>query len=549
MKKVLNEEQSPDVFQTDTVLVDINEQFTLDSLNQWTTTIGLIQSSVTLIEKTFPSYEAHIFYHESEFHEYREIDREGLTSIPDDSIFIGCLSMVDSVILLEKFFSDFQIDDPITMQFFREIYGGKYIVPVVHCFELLAFILVCTKSDSNENTKIYEKELDANSVDFFSQLTNRLQINLYAASVADKRQRELLKMTQYPTMLQHHRTLDEVYSNLLTGLAKQIQFDKGVCYAYEEETNTLVPFDRHGIKGKIATLKNGAGISGQVFEWQKPIFIPDRMSHPAYSLMAEEKFIDGAFISVPLGNDKMKLGVVTLVCSPGSKNSFGVEHRYMLEIAASFITNEITNRHLFAELDESNFNVVKSLALALEAKDTYTEGHSARVTKYSVEIAKRLGYSQERIHQLRYGAMLHDIGKIGISDAIINKKTRLTDEEYNEMKAHTEIGYKIVNNNPFFNDVKDYIRYHHETLTGTGYYHKKKDDYPEEAMVISCADIFDALTSNRPYRKALPFEEALKELKTSVDVHFTKEIYDAFADYVHSKDFSTEATPEIEYKR
>lgn len=518
---------------------DMNEQFSLDSLNQWTTTMGLIQSSVALIDKAIPGCSAHVFYHESEFHEYREIDREGLMSIPDDSIFIGCLSMTDGVSTLDKFFSDFQIDDAITERFLREVYNGRLIAPVVHCFDLLAFILVCSDGAADADS------LRDGCEDFFSQLTSRLQINLYAASVADKRQRELLKMTQYPAMLQKRRSLDDVYTHLLDDLSKQIQFDRGVCYAIEDATGTLVPFAKRGTRGRIPKLKSGAGISGQAFEWQKSIFVPDRASHPAYSLMTDEKFIEGSFISVPLGNDKMRFGVITLVCLPGSKNSFGVEHRYMTEIAASFIASEITNRRLFARLDESNFNVVKSLALALEAKDSYTEGHSARVTKYSVEIARRIGYSKEMLHQLRYGAMLHDIGKIGISDAIINKKGKLTDDEYNTIKTHTEIGFKIVNNNPFFDDVKNYIRYHHETMTGTGYYSKKKGDYPEEAMVISCADIFDALTSDRPYRKALSFGEALDEMESLVNVNFTKKIYGALAEYVRSSEFSTDISEEM----
>ena len=125
--------------------------------------------------------------------------------------------------------------------------------------------------------------------------------------------------------------------------------------------------------------------------------------------------------------------------------------------------------------------------------------------------------------------MLHDIGKISISNAIKQKKTSLTDEEFRQIKEHTEIGYNIVNNNPFFSDVKNFIRYHHETINGTGYYGKKIGEYPEEAMIISAADIYDALTSDRPYRKALSTEEALNEMKKQIGVHFTSRIYDALA--------------------
>ena len=519
------------------VLQDVNKQFSLDELDNWTTATGLVQSVISLIERSFPAATAHVFYHEAEFHEYREIDREGLTSIPDDSLFIGCLSMVDGVMPLEQLFADFQIDDPLIAQFLQIIYSGRYIVPVVHRFELLAFILVCAK-DGEAPLELSE----AQQRDLLS-LADRVQINLYAAAVADRQQRGLLSLASYPAALQKHRTLDELYAHLLHDLEPQLSFDCGVCYAYEEETNQLIPFSTKGITANVPPLKLGKGISGQAFEWNKIIHAPDRATHPSYAVMKEEPFIAGSFISVPFGSMDERAGVITF--SRSSKNPFGVEHRYMLQIAAAFITSEMTNRKLFAKLDESNFNVVKSLARALEAKDAYTEGHSARVTKYALIIARNLGYSAERMHKLRYGAMLHDIGKIGITDAIINKDGRLTDEEFTTIKGHTEIGYRILSNNPFFDSIKDFIRYHHETLTGTGYYKKKAGEYPEEAMVISCADIFDALTSDRPYRKALPIPVAIEELQKQCGVHYTQEIFEALKSYVLSEAFSTELDDDI----
>lgn len=535
-------------------IADINKTAILDSLNQWTTTLELVRSAVSLLEGTLTGYKAHIFCHESVIHEYREVDREGLASIPDDAIFIGCLSMLDGPAMLKQFMADFQINDPMTEQLLTEVYGGVFIVPVVHSFELLAFIILCKEDgenipvaaasfnneqgkskspiDSDKNNTAVRLTGEENV--FLQELTKRLQVNLFAASVADKRQRELLTMTQYPARLQRHKTLKEVYSSLLSDLSQQITFDRGVCYAYEAETNLLVPFNKKGIRSKIPNLKSGEGISGQVFEWSKSVFVPNRATHGAYSIMKEEPFIKGSFISVPLRTSSMRYGVVTLMRDadkPGKK-TFSMEHRYMLEIAAAFIASEITSRSLIGELEESNFNVVKSLTTALEAKDAYTEGHSERVTKYAVGIAQNMGYAEERIHSLRYGAMLHDIGKIGITDAIINKTDRLTDDEYSIIKEHTEIGYKIVNGNPFFKDVKNYIRYHHETIDGKGYYHKKMGEYPVEAMIISCADIFDALTSDRPYRKALPYDKALEDLKQQVGVHFTEEVFDALKAYI-----------------
>ena len=503
------------------VISDINKKFTLDELDNWETATGLIQSVVSYVEQNLRNCAAHVFFHECEFHEYREIDREGITSIPDDSIFIGCMSMVDGIMSLQRVFSDFHIDEPLIEQCLSEIYQGKYIVPVVHRFKLLAFILVCQKDNEKgiELSPEQTKELLA--------IADRLKTNLYAASVADRQQRQLLRLSSFPQTLKAHISLDEIYSSLLKDLTTQIDFSSGVCYAFEEETGLLIPVDKQGIDGNVNSVHMGRGISGQAADRGKIIIVPERESHPTYSIMAEESFITGSFLSVPFGTTKELYGVLTLC----RKTPFGAESRYMMEIAASLIASEIANRELLLKLEESNFNVVKSLASALEAKDANTEGHSARVAKYSVNIAKLLGYNETRLHDLKYGAMLHDIGKIGITDAIINKDGKLTDEEYTTIKGHTEIGYRILGNNPFFEKIRTFVRYHHETLIGTGYYKKKLGEYPEEAMIISCADIFDALISDRPYRKALPIEVALTELKKLIGIHFTEPIYLALKQY------------------
>ena len=139
-------------------------------------------------------------------------------------------------------------------------------------------------------------------------------------------------------------------------------------------------------------------------------------------------------------------------------------------------------------------------------------------------IAQALNLSYDSIRRIRYAAILHDIGKIGISDSIITKTSSLTDAEYKEIKKHTEIGYDIVNDSGFFSEIRDLIRYHHEKIDGTGYYEKRPGDYPWEAMIISLADIYDALASDRPYRKAYTHEEALVSLEKLVGINFDQNI-------------------------
>ena len=505
----------------------VNDEFDMDSLNNWTTTVGLVKSVIELVERRIDSCKCHLFFHAPEYHEYREIDKEGITSFSDDSLFIGFLAMENGVILLDKIFAAYKIDDPMVSEVLKNIYSCRYILPVVHGFEMVAFLLFCSKDPDKRLT------MKKDEIQFLQKLNSRLQINLYAASIATRGQRNLLNLKKYPFTLQKHDKISDVNNALFEDLKEEISFTRGVAYRYDNEMKTLYPFAFYNVeREKVPTLKFGEGISGQVFKNWISVFVPDRQGHPAYSMMKEEPFIQGSFISVPLGNEQKRIGVITIARSKQSKEPFSVEHQYVMEIAAAFFASEINNRDLRDKIEESNMSVVKSLANALEAKDLYTEGHSDRVAEYSVGIARRMGYSPERIHMLRYGAQLHDIGKIGIADAIINKPDRLTESERDIIKTHTEIGYKILAVNPYFENVKDFVRFHHEHLDGTGYNGKKEGEYPEEAEIISCADVYDALTSDRPYRKALERGQALQILATDIGKKFSQKIYDAMVDYI-----------------
>ena len=276
-------------------------------------------------------------------------------------------------------------------------------------------------------------------------------------------------------------------------------------------------------------------ISGQTLDRHRAIYVQDRASHPSFSMITGEKFITGSFISAPVQTDKRAFGVVTIARKADSAESFGMEHRYTLEIAMTFVASEINNRLLYDELEQSYFSTVAALSRALEAKDLYTRGHSERVMKISVGIAHTLNLSPEAVRRIRYAAILHDIGKIGIRDSIITKPSSLTEGEYAEVKRHTEIGYDIMNQHGFFGEIRELIRYHHEKMDGSGYYAKHTGDYPWEAMIISIADIYDALTSDRPYRSAFTQEKALFSLEQLVGVSFDEKIFKAFRTWLKNE--------------
>lgn len=162
-----------------------------------------------------------------------------------------------------------------------------------------------------------------------------------------------------------------------------------------------------------------------------------------------------------------------------------------------------------------------SLTAALDARDRETEGHSLRVTKLAVRLGETLGYKAKQLKILERGSLLHDIGKIGISDTILHKPGPLTEAEWEIMRLHPDIGAKIVEGIPFLEETIPLIRHHQERWDGSGYPAKLKGtDIPELARLFSVIDAFDALTSNRPYRQKISIKEALEYLKEMSGIHF-----------------------------
>jgi len=162
-----------------------------------------------------------------------------------------------------------------------------------------------------------------------------------------------------------------------------------------------------------------------------------------------------------------------------------------------------------------------ALANAIDAKDRYTRGHSARVARYSRLIAERAGLPEDECEKMYFAALLHDVGKIGVRNEILNKVKKLTDEEFEEVKAHTVLGCRIlssIRNSPF---LRDGAHYHHERYDGTGYPEGLSgEDIPECARIIAVADAYDSMTSTRSYRDSLAQERVREELANGVGTQF-----------------------------
>lgn len=190
---------------------------------------------------------------------------------------------------------------------------------------------------------------------------------------------------------------------------------------------------------------------------------------------------------------------------------------------------------LFVDTKRMHLELLRALTAAVDAKDPYTRGHSARVAALALEIADRLHLSGRQKEIIEYAAILHDVGKIGIADAILSKPGRLNPEEYRIVQEHPLIGYRIVKDVDFLRQVAEVILSHHERCNGKGYPHGKcKEEIPLEARIVAVADVFDALTSERPYRRAYTVEEALAIMENEEEGHFDPEILSVLKGIVQS---------------
>ncbi|HLM59327.1 MAG TPA: HD domain-containing phosphohydrolase, partial [Pyrinomonadaceae bacterium] len=182
------------------------------------------------------------------------------------------------------------------------------------------------------------------------------------------------------------------------------------------------------------------------------------------------------------------------------------------------------NRQLFV-------GTVKALAAAIDGKDKYTRGHSERVSRISVAIGQRLGLSEEELEKLRISALLHDVGKIAVNDAILNKPSALTDEEFEIMKKHPTAGYKIMAQIPAMKDYLPGIYMHHEMINGAGYPQGLKGaEIPLQPRIISVADTFDAMTIDRPYQKGFSLEDSLNRIKSFVGTRYDGKVVEALVE-------------------
>jgi len=279
----------------------------------------------------------------------------------------------------------------------------------------------------------------------------------------------------------------------------------------------------------------GEGISGYVAKEGQPITLTAKNGETvecdgiglAIKSAVSVPLLNREFRGVGMAINEQIIGAMTIV-NTEEADALEAEELDLLQSLSSLLANAIHNARMEERNRATFLRTLESLATALEARDDYTRGHSQRVCDLSVMIGSKLGLLSDALEELRIGTILHDIGKIGVPDAILNKPGRLTNEEFEFMRTHPVIGYEICRPLMLSDGVLMIIRNHHEKLDGSGYPDGLKGgELPLSLRIVCVADAFDAMSSRRPYRGVMDMSNVMGELSKGAGVQFDSVVVEA----------------------
>jgi len=334
--------------------------------------------------------------------------------------------------------------------------------------------------------------------------------------------------------------LDEKYilHSILEQLYQAARATIGIILMLEEEKQHFIFYDAIGINLSESSIRNLAWSLKRQYHnlpaGLDKVHLFDVQTFTKRSDFIFEKSI--GFRSLyfqPLGMEGQILGAVLLGNRQETINFSQEDVRRVAGVALT-AGAQLERIWLYRELQSMVINMIHAFVSTIEAKDKYTCGHSERVTNYSLKMASLLGWKKEIQDVLRMSAILHDIGKIGVPEAILMKSGSLTEWEYSIIKCHPENGAHIVEKVPQFQYVLPGILFHHERYDGKGYPHGLGgQEIPEFGRLIAVADAYDAMTGERPYRKGLQHEQAIQELQANCGKQFDPEMVEVFLQAYH----------------
>jgi len=302
-----------------------------------------------------------------------------------------------------------------------------------------------------------------------------------------------------------------------------------------DETGDLVTSACRGNcseSGSVFRLRQGQGIPWHIIKTRKPLIVGDVSKHPAFLASPHTR---NSIMAAPIMTKGKTLGIIC-VSDKNDNAEFLPNELKLLSTIANQAAIAIENSRLCRNLEHLFLSIVRSFAAALDAKSAWTAGHSERVTTYAVAIAGALEADKTFLEEIRTCGLLHDVGKIGIPEAILDKPDRITAREYKTIQQHPIKGAQILEHIHSFDNIIPGIKYHHERWDGRGTPEGLAGEgIPMIARILAVADSYDAITSNRPYREKREKHEAVDEIVRCSGTQFDPSVVNAFLNAVEQK--------------
>ncbi len=408
-------------------------------------------------------------------------------------------------------------------------------VPIMHDHALLGVLNV-----NNKRSGEAFFEDDQNLLLGISGQISQAIANASLHEKTDMQVAELSLIQELGKAVNSSLDLDSVLNYFIDMTTRITDSDRATLMLYDDANQELYVEVSRGFEDPEVLevrLKLGEGVAGRAAQLKRPIKIENTGKSADYKELPNlKRKTDLTLISAPLINKDNLVGVINCERVLSKKGPFTPENLDLLETLGSQASIAIENARLYHNLLNVYLETIRSLAAAIDAKDSYTHGHSRRVTDLSVGIALEMGLARSEVDTIRHASLLHDVGKIGISEQILLKPGRLTDDEFETIKSHPHIGAGILNSIEFLKNVCEIIKHHHERYDGKGYPNNLAgNDIPLGSRIICVADSFDAITSCRPYRKPLTFDEAAEEVQRCAGSQFDPIVVAAFVKLRNSK--------------
>ncbi|MDD5089682.1 MAG: GAF domain-containing protein [Candidatus Wallbacteria bacterium] len=406
----------------------------------------------------------------------------------------------------------------------------------------------------NVFTKTNKTHFNSEDVDLIETIAIQVASAISNARLYEKateKLRELSLINSLGSKFNSSLDIERVLQLFINELQKVYDADRVSLMLLEEESRRLKIKKTYGLPTHESELSFdiGEGIAGKAARLEKPLLVKNTAHCSEYKVFQKAPS-EYSLICAPLIFKSRVLGVITLERDLASHNPFNQDNLDLLSTIADQGASAIENAHLYTELVNLYLTTIQSLASAIDAKDPYTHGHSQRVADYAVKIAEKIGCSPSELEVIRHTALLHDIGKIGIPERILLKPGNLSDEEFNEIRKHPMLGTEIIKSIKFLGQVSQFMKHHHERFDGRGYPDGLSGEgIPVGSRIIAIADTFDAMTSDRPYRKSCSMDWAMQELKRCSGSQFDPWLVEAFIEVLSDAPKVVPQSPSVSRKK